>query len=111
MGYLFRDSCYPDLPTAKAALCSSAYALQPGTTAPAVTFCTSTSFTGSTYTLQRQEGSATSSHTISYPAFPPCDGDGMAFVVEFWGIALGLGVAVLCAKVVLNIFRGRHEVV
>lgn len=111
MGFLYRETCYPDAPTAKAALCSQAYALTPGTTAPAVAFCSSTTFTGSTYTLVRQEGSTQTTHTIAYPAFPTCEASGVSFFMEFWPIALSLAVAVVCAKVVLNIFRGRHEVI
>lgn len=112
MGSLYKSTCFAEQSEAKAAFCSDSHAVIGGGTAPLSASCTATDFSQDNYPLRITDGVTATVQTLPYPTFPSCDtSSGVQFVSEFWGIALVLGVVVMCSKVVLNIFRGRQDVV
>lgn len=112
MGYLYKSSCYAALEEAKAALCADAHTITATSGGVMSAACVSTDFTLPVYSLRLTDGLTSSSQSIPYPQFPSCDSSSpIEFVTDFWGVALALSVAVVCSKVILNIFRGRQDVV
>lgn len=114
MGFQHKNICYPTLPAAKQAACTSATQTWGNGASVMTADCTTGNFTStsSVYVVRRcTNGTACVSANTFYPAFQACTFDGSNNnPIEYFSMFLAVFVIVIAAKTVLNIFRGRHEV-
>lgn len=111
MGYLHQGVCYPDLPIARAQVCSEANRQSNAGTDLYTAACTSTDFDLATYvvTVQLNDAPGTA-YTLSYPAFALCEHTYSAELSLLWmGAALLLFVTLFGFKHLYNLFSGRLD--
>jgi hypothetical protein len=111
MGFLFKGTCYPDLPTVKAEQCSQAGQAWGAGTSQYTVECTSTSFTSTSMAMcRRLNGGNCTNYSIPYHAYPSCRHDGsVGTSLDFFGALLSFLVIIFVAARIYKIFWRSHE--
>ena len=112
MGFSYRNICYDTVVQAQDAVCGNySYVTSDATGKPVVSVCSGV--TSTTVTQYVKVGTtAAVNYTQVMPAFPACGFTGGAtLALDYFSLALGFLAVIWASKAIMNIFRGRHEVV
>lgn len=109
MGFAYQGVCHNTAPQAQAQFCQKLTMTGLTSTGTIVsTACAST--TATTVTVNRLNGTTTSTHVITNAPFLNCTYDGGASLsLEYFALALGFVAVIAAAKAIVNVFRGRTD--
>lgn len=112
MGFSYRNICYDTVVQAQDAVCGNySYISSDSTGKPVVSVCTATTATSVTQNIKVGTTAAVN-YTQVMPSFPSCNFTGGAtLALDYFALALGFLAVIWASKAIMNIFRGRHEVV